>query len=125
MGVLSARGVALSLAVALTVGLAPSVAGAHSGLRRSEPAAESKLKRPPTEVKLTFSEPLEAAYSSVKVDDSGGAQVDRGDARVERSNPTILRASLPPLAPGAYTVIWRVLSVDGHTTDGRFAFQVE
>jgi methionine-rich copper-binding protein CopC len=33
--------------------------------------------------------------------------------------------TLPPLAPGTYTVIWRVLSVDSHITEGRFTFRVE
>ena len=121
-----ARGASsLALALLLAAGLAAGQAWAHSGLRRSEPPAESKLRRPPAEVKLTFSEPLEPAYSSVKVTDAGGAEVDSGDSRVDRSNPTILRASLKPLGAGSYTVIWRVLSVDGHTTDGRFGFQVE
>jgi methionine-rich copper-binding protein CopC len=32
---------------------------------------------------------------------------------------------LLPLEHGAYTVIWRVLSVDGHVTEGRFTFRVE
>ena len=125
MPVSAARGASLALAGFLAAGLASGFAWAHSGLLRSQPPAESRLKRPPSEVKLTFSEPLEPAYSSVKVDDAGGSQVDRGDARVDRSNPTVLRASLPSLAPGTYAVIWRVLSVDGHTTDGRFSFQVE
>jgi methionine-rich copper-binding protein CopC len=33
--------------------------------------------------------------------------------------------TLPQLAPGTYTVIWRVLSVDSHITEGRFMFRVE
>ena len=32
--------------------------------------------------------------------------------------------SAPPLAPGRYTVHWRVLSVDTHVTEGTFAFTV-
>jgi len=98
---------------------------AHSGLQRAEPPVESTLKRPPKELKLYFSERLEPAYSRVRVEDGQGARVDRDDSRVDRSNPLLLRVTLPPLAPGTYTVMWRVLSVDSHITEGRFTFRVE
>ncbi len=117
-----ARGSVLAL-VAWVLGA--SLALGHSGLQRAEPPVESKLKRPPSEVKLYFSERLEPAYSSFKVQDAHGAEVDRQDARVDPSNPLLLRTTLQPLGPGAYTVIWRVLSVDGHVTEGRFTFRVE
>ena len=117
-----ARGLFLALvAGVLGVGLAL----AHSGLQRAEPPVESTLKRPPKELKLYFSERLEPAYSRVRVEDGQGARVDRDDSRVDRSNPLLLRVTLPPLAPGTYTVIWRVLSVDSHITEGRFMFRVE
>ena len=35
---------------------------------------------------------------------------------------TILRASLKPLAAGTYKVVWRVVSVDTHVTNGDFRF---
>lgn len=117
-----ARGLFLAL-VAWVLGL--SLALAHSGLQRAEPPVESTLKRPPKELKLYFSERLEPAYSRVRVEDGQGARVDRDDSRVDRSNPLLLRVTLPPLAPGTYTVIWRVLSVDSHITEGRFTFRVE
>ena len=117
-----ARGLFLAL-VAWVLGV--SLAFAHSGLQRAEPPVESTLKRPPKELKLYFSERLEPAYSRVRVEDGQGARVDRDDSRVDRSNPLLLRVTLPPLAPGTYTVIWRVLSVDSHITEGRYTFRVE
>ena len=117
-----ARGLFLAL-VAWVLGF--SLALAHSGLQRAEPPVESTLKRPPKELKLYFSERLEPAYSRVRVEDGQGARVDRDDSRVDRSNPLLLRVTLPPLAPGTYAVIWRVLSVDSHITEGRFTFRVE
>ncbi len=117
-----ARGFVLALiAWALGVGLAFG----HSGLQRAEPPVESKLKRPPSEVKLYFSERLEPDYSTVRVKNDRGAQVDRQDAYVDPSNPLLLRATLQPLEHGTYTVIWRVLSLDGHVTEGRFTFRVQ
>jgi methionine-rich copper-binding protein CopC len=117
-----ARGLFLALVVwVLGVGLAL----AHSGLQRAEPPVESDLKRPPSEVKLYFTERLEPAYSTVRVKDDHGAEVDRQDSHVDPSDPLLLRATLQPLEHGDYTVIWRVLSVDGHVTEGRFTFRVE
>ena len=117
-----ARGLLLTLVGwVLGVGLAL----AHSGLQRAEPPVESKLKRPPSEVKLYFTERLEPAYSTVRVKDGHGAEVDRQDTHVDPSNPLLLRATLQPLEHGDYTVIWRVISVDGHVTEGRFTFRVE
>jgi methionine-rich copper-binding protein CopC len=117
-----ARGLFLAPVVGvLGVGLAL----AHSGLQRAEPPVESKLKRPPSEVKLTFTGRLEPAYSTVQVRDDQGAEVDQHDSRVDPSNPLVLRATLQPLEHGVYTVIWRVLSVDGNATEGRYTFRVE
>ena len=106
---------------ALTVA---SAAG-HAVLQRAEPGVDSRLRRPPDEVKLYFTERLEPAYSSVRVLDTGGAQVDRRDGRVDRANPALLRATLPALAPGVYTVRWRVLSIDADVTEGSFTFRIE
>jgi len=94
-------------------------------LQRAEPRVESKLKRAPDEVKLYFTERLEPAYSAVRVLDAAGAQVDRRDSRVDRANPALLRATLPPLPPGIYKVLWRVLSIDADITEGAFTFRVE
>ena len=80
---------------------------------------------PPNEIKLSFSERLEPAYSTVRVVDASGAEVDRQDAHVDPLDPLVLRASLKRLDPGAYTVTWRALSLDPHMSEGHFSFQVE
>ena len=118
----STRGLVLA-SVAWLVGV--SVALAHSELRQAQPAPDSKLKTPPSEVKLTFTERLEPAYSNVRVVDAHGAEVDRQDAHVDPVDPLLLRASLKPLDPGEYIVNWRVLSLDPHMSEGHFSFQVE
>ena len=94
-------------------------------LQRAEPRVESKLKRAPDEVKLYFTERLEPAYSSLRVLDARGTQVDRRDSRVDRGNPLLLRATLPPVPAGIYKVHWRVLSIDGDVTEGTFTFRIE
>lgn len=116
------------LAVVLTVAalaLGAVVASAHGLLERAEPRAGSKVKTSPPEVRLHFTERLEPAYSSVRVVNSSGERVDRGDVQLGPSNLSLLRVSLPPLAPGTYKVFWRVLSVDSHVTEGEFTFRVQ
>src|SRR5262249_58623975 len=75
-------------------------------------------------VQLWFNERLEPAYSQMSVWSAAGAQVDRGDARVDPDDARQLRVTLAPLARGAYTVRYRVLSVDGHVVESSFPFTV-
>jgi copper resistance protein C len=118
----STRGLILAFIGCL---IGASVALAHSELRQAQPAPNSKHKNPPSEVKLYFPERLEPAYSTVRVNDAQGSEVDRRDAHVDPADPLLLRASLKPLASGAYTVNWQVLSLDPHVAEGHFSFQVE
>ena len=99
-------------------------AGAHAFLQRTEPRAGSTVRTPPSQVKVWFTESLEPAFSNVQVVDESGRRVDNGDSRVDPSNLTLLRTSLPSLPPGTYKVLWRVLSVDSHVTEGDFTFRV-
>jgi copper resistance protein C len=78
----------------------------------------------PGEVKLWFTEPLEPAFSSVRVLDAAGRQVDRADQRTNPSDPMLLRVSLGPLNPGLYRVVWRAVSIDTHVTEGDYTFRI-
>jgi copper resistance protein C len=121
---MSARRLGRALTL-VTLTVTASVAAGHAVLQRAEPRVDSTLKRGPNEVKLYFSERLEPAYSSVRVLNDQDVQVDRRDSRVDRSNPILLRATLPPLPPGRYKVVWRVLSIDADVTEGTFMFRIE
>lgn len=98
---------------------------AHAFLDRAEPAVGSTAQVAPKDVRLWFSEPLEAAFSSIRVVDSAGKTVDGGDAQVDPHIRTLLQVSLPLLSPGTYHVFWRAVSVDTHTTEGDFTFEVK
>jgi methionine-rich copper-binding protein CopC len=115
---------AFARAALLAVLAFPAGALAHAFLDRAVPAVGSKVRTPPSEVRLQFSQPLEPAFSSVRVLDAGGKQVDRMDKRLDPSDASLLKVSVPPLAPGVYRVLWRVLSVDTHVTEGDFTFEV-
>lgn len=102
--------------------LTGTVALSHAMLDRASPPVGSSVTSAPKEVVLWFTNNLEPAFSTIEVRNSNGAAVQAGKARVERSQ---MRVSLKPLGPGTYRVIWRVLSVDTHRTQGDFTFRVE
>jgi len=104
--------------------LAVSVS-AHGILERTEPRANGTVATPPSHVRLWFTGALEPAYSRVRVEDERGARVDLGDSAVDGQNRALLRVSVPALAAGRYKVVWRVLSVDSHVTEGTFSFSVK
>jgi len=102
---------------------ATSGAHAHAMLDHAMPKVGNTVAQPPKEVVLWFTEKLEPAFSSIEVRNEQGASVNAGKATVG-GDRTQLRVPLKPLPPGTYKVIWRVLSVDTHRTQGDFSFTV-
>jgi methionine-rich copper-binding protein CopC len=96
-------------------------ATAHAMLDHAEPRVGNKVATAPREVTLWFTQKLEAAFSTITVTNSAGERVDTGKTRVSGSQMSV---SLRPGGTGTYHVTWHVLSVDTHTTDGNFTFQV-
>ncbi len=115
----------ISCVVVMCVALAyGQSAHAHAFLDHARPAVGSTVHGSPGEVRLWFTAPLEAAFSTVKIMDNTGKQVDKQDKHLDRRDPALLEVSLPPLPPGTYRVLWRVLSVDSHVTNGDFTFEI-
>jgi methionine-rich copper-binding protein CopC len=106
--------------VLLTV-MAGCAAEAHAFLDHAEPRVGSTVPTAPREVVLSYTQNLEAAFSSVEVSDANGARVDLGKPRISAST---MRVGLKQLPAGTYRVRWQVLSVDTHTTEGSFTFHV-
>jgi len=55
---------------------------------------------------------------------ASGTAVTTAPAHIDDASKSVLVLPLPALAPGSYRVMWRVLSVDTHVTEGSFRFQV-
>jgi len=113
---------AAGLAAVATLG-APTV-DAHAFLDHASPAVGSTVPTAPASVTMWFTQQLEPAFTTAEVTDKSGSPVDAGAAQVDPKDPTELRVPLKPLPPGTYTVAWRALSVDTHTTQGHFTFEV-
>jgi methionine-rich copper-binding protein CopC len=97
---------------------------AHAFLEHSDPSVGGKVHSAPAAVRIWFTEAMEPAFSSIQVFDATGKQLDKKDTHSDRSNRSLLQVSLPPLGPGTYKVVWRVMSLDTHVTNGDFRFQV-
>jgi copper transport protein len=100
----------------------PAAAQAHATLVRSDPRDGAVLAAAPTTVRLVFDDTVRAV--------SGMRAIRNGDGSVLSGRPHVvngrvlvvpLRGGLPD---GDYTVLWRVLSDDGHRLAGVIAFGV-
>src|SRR4051812_23405095 len=111
------------LAVALI--LWPSSAWAHAHLKRSEPAAGSRIGGSPTVIRLWFSERPELSMTVISLTDAAGKRFALEPAAHELSDPLeISLRVITALPPGRYTLDWRTAASDGHPTHGTFAFTV-
>lgn len=115
--------------IVLTASLAatlawPGLGWPHAALVRASPPSRAVIARSPERVQLWFNERLEAAFSRLSVVDANGRPVEAGEPRVGPDDPKRFSVDLPPLAPGIYTVRYRVLSVDGHIVESQFSFTI-
>ena len=115
------RNSAIVLTIPLLVLLATGEASAHAFLDHAEPRVGNKVASAPHEVTLWFTQKLEPSFSNVTVTNAAGQRVDTGKPRVSGNQMSV---ALRPGGSGTYHVTWHVLSVDTHTTDGNFTFQV-
>jgi copper resistance protein C len=97
---------------------------AHAFIQQAEPGVGSTVQASPNEIKIRFTEKIEPAFSKIQVFAAAGGEVDKRDAHLDRSDPAILIVSLPKLGTGTYKVVWRVVSIDTHVTEGSFSFHV-
>jgi copper transport protein len=118
-----------TLALVAALALAGAAAGtfpvaAHANYVKSNPAADARLVKAPTEIRIAFSEPPDAKSSEIQVLDEKGTRWDLGPTTAS-GEQNGLRVGLKPIGDGGYAVAWEtVSSVDGHETKGSFAFVI-
>jgi copper transport protein len=119
------RGRMIRAALAVAVGLLGAVAGAspasaHAVLVGSSPEADALLQEAPTQVVLTFTEPVNPVSGKVRVIAPDGSRVDRDEARPSGAQLIIPLRGVTQ--PGTYLVTFRVISADSHPIGGAFPF---
>lgn len=109
-----ALGLLLSLLVAV-----PALA--HADLKTSTPKDGAVLATPPTTVRLTFTEGLDAGKSSIRLSGPNGVV---GTAKPAKDGSAVIELNNLSLVPGAYTVKWTSAAPDGHIERGSISFTV-
>ncbi|SEC10694.1 hypothetical protein SAMN05216178_3471 [Pseudomonas saponiphila] len=112
---------ATALLASLLVG---SSAFAHAHLKSSTPAADSTVTAP-SELRLVFSEGVEAAFTQVKISKDGApVQVKSLATEGADKKTLVVTPSATPLRAGEYRVQWHAVSVDTHKSEGSYSFKV-
>lgn len=115
----------LAMALVFSLLLIPAAASAHAFLDHAEPRVGSEVSKSPDQVKLWFTQQPEHAFSKIQVFNADGKEIDKNDTRTDPDDAKVLIVGLPTLPPGTYKVVWHVLSVDTHRTEGSFKFTVK
>ena len=98
-------------------------AGAHAVVESSSPTDGQRLTQAPSQVSLSFSEPVTADLGGLRVVDSNGARVDDGE--VKGSGTAELSVGLRSgLGDATYVASYRVVSADSHPIKGSLVFTV-
>ncbi|QPK62592.1 copper resistance protein CopC [Methylomonas sp. LL1] len=105
--------------------LSPIAASAHAILVKSQPAKDEEVKEAPKQIDLWFNDPVKSEYKALAVIDSEGKRVDNHDVEQSLTDGSNIHATVADLAPGTYTVRYRVVSQDTHIVTGKFQFTVK
>jgi len=97
----------------------------HLRLLSTSPAADTVVASSPDTIRLQFSEAPQMRGTSVRLTNAANDLVATTDAAADPEDAAeLFIRPASPLAPGAYTVHWRVIAQDGHTQRGEFGFRV-
>jgi len=117
---LKASAFALGLLLAVS-----SQAFAHAMLEKAAPSAGSTVATA-DKISLSFTEALEPHFSTITLTTKDGKPVAAPKAVPDPADAkTLVLTPASPLAAGSYHVVWAVVSVDTHKTQGAFDFTVQ
>lgn len=102
---------------------ATAVVHAHAELLSASPEPGATVTNPVQQIELVFSEPISAA-SRIFLFDDDFKQIPAVLTTFDNAKPTVLKASVPQLAAGDYTVQFTAVSEDGHEIGGSYSFRV-
>ncbi|PVZ19833.1 MULTISPECIES: copper resistance protein CopC [unclassified Pseudomonas] len=107
-----------TLALGMLAGVLPGIASAHAHLSGASTDAN--------QLKLVFSEGLEAAFCQISVSDIQGRSIEtRAPMTAPDDKRVLLVQPATALPPGEYDLKWRVVSVDTHASNGTFHFIIK
>jgi len=114
--------IAFMVCATAALALAAGPAFAHAKLLSEVPADAAAA--PVTELRLSFSEALNSAFSKVEVIDAAGLEAT-ATVTLDAADAKVLVVTFPAaLAAGTHTVNWTAVSDDGHKTTGSYQLVV-
>ena len=116
------RFLAVLVASLFTLVVSTGVAAAHAKLESMTPADGSTTAAPPTQVVLTFNEPVGSTGAEVQVKSPTGVNVSTGEIQVIDNKVTQPVGAM--IEAGKYTVDARIVSADGHPITVTASFTV-
>nr|WP_017905737.1 MULTISPECIES: copper homeostasis periplasmic binding protein CopC [Pseudomonas] len=96
---------------------------AHAHLKSATPAADSTVSAP-SELRLVFSEGVEAALTKVELTNDGSKVELKGIATDPADKKILVVTPAAVLKAGDYKVNWHAVSVDTHKSEGNYGFKV-
>jgi len=109
------------------LGLLPSPVAGHAIVLESIPAPGAVIARPPERAMLRFNSKIEKRLTRVTLTAGQGPPRPlpvANDDGPDTAEPDRVVVLLGPLAPGPYVIRYKVLSADGHITEGALRFTV-
>lgn len=97
-------------------------AHAHDQVVSASPADGESLEVAPSEATIEFTDDLLAQGYLLNVTNAVGTDVTDGDATLD--GRVVSRALQPNLPNGQYTIVWRVVSADGHPITDKYQFAI-
>ena len=113
--------IATILSSILVAAVLSSQAMGHAAAKKSNPADGAELTESPIEITVQFNGPAKLITMKVAGADGEALEIDVSNAK---SVDGLVSVKIPALKPDSYTVMWRVMSVDGHPSAGKFTFKV-
>jgi copper resistance protein C len=119
---LMTQSISKALMAVLLLGLAPVPAMAHAILMESAPAVNATAKGPDVAFDLRFNSRIDHERSRLTLTLPDQSQQV---LPISADSPEDKLDTKASLTPGAYTLRWQVLAIDGHITRGDVPFTVE
>jgi methionine-rich copper-binding protein CopC len=99
---------------------------AHADVVATVPAVDSAAAASTvTELRISFSEPFELAFTKVSVTGDQGEKIGLGTLSVDPADPKTLVIPLEsPLPQGVATIQWSTVAADSHKSNGTYQIRI-
>jgi methionine-rich copper-binding protein CopC len=103
------------------IGLVPNPAAAHAILLTSTPAIDGTVSGNHIAIRIKYNSRIDHRRSRLTLSDPSGKKTVLA---IDPRSPVDEIDAAADLGPGAYSLRWQVLAVDGHITRGDIPFTV-